>query len=123
MLEVLAWMVVPAAAESPFRSSIRESETSASAVFVRVSSVLMLSSGNIMASCYAHLSLSFSVAAGSLYCDVFERIMPMEGGRDHHQHLQWDRRTDRTRGQIERERCESIVLALFGRCSLHIFSK
>ena len=55
MLEVLAWMGVPAAAESPFRSSIRESETSASAVFVRVSSVLMLSSGNIMASCYAHL--------------------------------------------------------------------
>ena len=47
MFEVLAWMVVPAAAESPFRSSmIRESETSASAVFVRVSSVLMLSSGN-----------------------------------------------------------------------------
>ena len=39
MLEVLAWMVVPAVAESP-----RERETSASAVFVRVSSVLMLSS-------------------------------------------------------------------------------
>ena len=44
MLEVLAWMVVPALAESPFRSSIRESETSGYAVFVRVSSVLMLSS-------------------------------------------------------------------------------
>ena len=45
MLEVLAWMVVPAAAaESPLRVEPRESETSASAVFVRVSSVLMLSS-------------------------------------------------------------------------------
>ena len=98
MFEVLAWMVVPAAAESPFRSSIRESETSASAVFVRVSSVLMLSSANIMVSCYAHLSPSLSLSQrGSLYCDVFERVMPhgtMEGGRDHHQHLQWDRRTD-----------------------------
>ena len=56
MLEVLAWMVVPAAAESPLRAEPRESESSASAVFVRVSSVLMLSSGNIMASCYAHRS-------------------------------------------------------------------
>ena len=74
MLEVLAWMVVPAAAaESPLRVEPRESETSASAVFVRVSSVLMLSSGNIMASCYAHLSLS---QRESLYCDVFERVMP-----------------------------------------------
>ena len=35
MLEVLAWMVVPAVAESPLRAEPRESETSASAVFVR----------------------------------------------------------------------------------------
>ena len=60
MLEVLAWMVVPASAESPFRSSVRERDFRLCrfcACVVRFDA-LFSRSGNIMASCYAHLSLS-----------------------------------------------------------------
>ena len=57
-----------------------------------------------MASCYAHLSLFLS-QRGSLYCNVFERVMPTEGGII----INIFNGTNRTRGQIERQRDAKVL--------------
>ena len=120
----LSWMAVPAAfssAESHSPCDLREGTrlppppsflcscvVSFDALPVSLSLGLIIMASSV---CYAHFSLSISLSSlsvflsqrGSLYCDVFERVMPHGTGwdsssgdsvgcrdRDHHQHLQWE---------------------------------